>query len=168
MKTNNLDRLHNLALPAGSSLILSTIALLLFPRLTTVACQLFLGFVLIGVFASRQALRYTKQRRAARMSNSLPTKAWTINRGDVFVLIGVAALYIGVSPFLLKNGWPIDAVRSCALFLLVTLLLLKPRLAVWKARLSKRLSVDDKSKEVRPAAKLNPSHPADIPQERIQ
>jgi hypothetical protein len=129
VKTNSADRrLDLLALSAGMSLILSTIALLLFPGIATVACQFLVGVILIGIFASRKLLRYVRKRGADRINEAM-TSRWPLDRGDVLLLIGFAALYAAVSGSLLRAGWPAEAVRSCAFLLLLTILLLRPRIA---------------------------------------
>ena len=166
MRMMKADRLPNLALPAGASLILSALALVLFPRLATVACQFLAGLVLVGLFAARRLLRYARERRVSHINKPLPRNARTTDRGDVLVLIGVAALYIGISGSLLKSGWPIEAVRSCALFLLVILLLLRPRLTLWKPRLTRRYPVEGASSRRKQGPALEPTY-SEVHQERI-
>jgi membrane protein implicated in regulation of membrane protease activity len=121
-------RSFDLALPAGASLILSTVALLLFPRIATLACQFLAGLLLIGLFASRRLLRYVRKRRANQMNEPLISR-WPLDRGDVLLLIGFAAMYAAVSGSLLRAGWPLEAVRSCAFLMLLSILLLRPKIA---------------------------------------
>ena len=137
MKTCAAHR-FDLALPIGMSLILSTFALLLLPGLATLACQFLIGLVLVGIFASRNLLRYARERRANPMDQSRSSRR-TVDRADFLLLIGFAAFYAAVSGFLRRAGWPIEAVRSCAFLSLLSVLLLRPRIA---SRLKKRITED--------------------------
>lgn len=127
MTTKASDRL-DLALPVGISLILSTAALLLFPGLAAVACQFLVGAILVGIFVSRRVLNYARERRMERNEEPLASRR-TVDRSDMLVLIAFATFYAAVSGPLTRAGWPDEAVRICALFLLLSILLLKPKIA---------------------------------------
>ena len=62
---------------------------------------------------------------------------------DVLLLIGVAALYAGASGYLIRHGWPVEALRCCALLLLLTLLVLRPHItARWPKQADSEASVE--------------------------
>lgn len=136
----------DLALPIGMTLILSAVTSLLFPGIAAVGCELLVGLALVGICAFRKALRYAREKRADGVKVG-PRNKWPLDRGDVLLLLAFAALYAGMSGFLLRAGWPSEAVRSCALFLLVISLLMKPRLtAAWKAQSQNAVPTDDSNK----------------------
>ena len=165
MKASTSHR-FDLAFPIGMSLILSTVALLLLPGLATVACQFSIGLVLVGLFASRKLLRYARERGANPIDKS-PSSKRTVDRVDLLLLIGFAAFYAAISGFLMRAGWPAEAVRGCAFLLLLSVLLLRPRLA---SRLKKRIT-EDASLEasLMNRARSQSVHSPDIVnQERIQ
>lgn len=158
----------DLALPVGTSLILSTVALLLFPGVATVACQLLAGLVLIGVFAARKGLRCAREKRANRMNESLTSRRMVVVWGDVLLLIGFAAFYAAVSGSLRRAGWPVEAVRSCAFLLLLSALLLKPRIAArWKTRVNNSAPLPE-SLSVGPTSFQSGQYPEIANKERIQ
>ncbi len=164
---NVSDRL-DLALPVGTSLIVSTVALLLFPGIATVACQLLAGLVLIGIFAARKVLRCAREKRANRMNESLTNRWMAVVRGDVLLLIAFAALYAAVSGSLRRAGWPIEAVRSCAFLLLLSALLLKPRIAArWTTRVNNSAPLAE-SLAIGPTSFQNAQYPEIANKERIQ
>ena len=166
MKGKISDRL-DLALPAGISLMLSTVALLLFPGLVTVACQLLIGLILVGSFISKKVLRYAKKRRADRRKGS-PRNRRMVDRGDMLVLIAFATFYAAVSGPLTRAGWPGEAVRSCALFLLLSILLLKPRIAARLKTKTKNCGLLPQSTAVSPSISANENFTDMVNQGRIQ
>lgn len=157
----------DLALPIGMTLILSSVAILLFPGIAAVACELVIGLVLIGIFGLRKALHYAREKRVNRVSE-VPGATRILDRGDVLLLLAFAALYAGGSGILLRAGWPSEAVRSCALCLLVISLLIKPRItAAWKAQSQNTVSQED-SNRVSAIPPLDPPYPEIAGNERIQ
>jgi hypothetical protein len=164
----NASHRLDLALPVGTSLILSTVALLLFPGIATVACQLLAGLVLIGIFAARKVLRYAREKRANRMNESLTSRRMVVVRGDVLLLIGFAGFYAAVSGSLRRAGWPAEAVRSCAFLLLLSTLVLKPRIAArWKTRVNNSAPLPE-SLAVSPTSFQSAQYPEIVSKERIQ
>lgn len=157
----------DLALPIGMTLILSSVAILLFPGIAAVGCELLVGLVLIATFALRKVLLYARERRVNRASE-VPGSTRILDRGDVLLLLAFAALYAGGSGFLLRAGWPSEAVRSCALCLLVISLLIKPRMtARWKAQ-SQNQDLAEKASKVSVIPPLAPTYPEIAGNERIQ
>lgn len=157
----------DLALPIGMTLILSTVTILLFPGIAAVACELFAGLVLVLIFAARKAIRFARERQVSRVSE-VPGTTRILDRGDVLWLLGFAGLYAGGSGFLLRAGWPDEAVRSCALCLLVISLLVKPRItARWKTQ-SRNRELTEKASKVSAIPPLDPTYPEIAGNERIQ
>lgn len=157
----------DLALPIGMTLILSTVAVLLFPGIAAVVCELLAGLVLIGIVALRKALRYARESRLNRASEVSGTTG-LVDRGDVLLLLGFAALYAGGSGFLLRAGWPNEAVRSCALCLLVILLLVKPRISARRKAQSQNQDLTETSSQVSATPPLDPTYSEIGSNERIQ
>ncbi len=123
---------RDLLFPVGTSLVVSTLTLLLFPGIATIAYEFLIGVTLIGIFLSRKVLRYAKERR--HRSTEQPTAATrSLDRGDVVLLLCFAAVYAAFSGALVSAGWSINAVRSCAFLLLMLVVLVKPRFAAWRA-----------------------------------
>ncbi len=157
----------DLALPIGMSLILSTVALLLLPGLVTVACQFLIGLVLVGIFASRKLLRYARERRANPMGKSRSSRR-TVDRADFLLLIGFAAFYAAVSGFLLRAGWAAEAVRSCAFLLLLSALLLRPRIAGFLKTKTMECVPLETSRTIGLATTQRVASPEIVNEERIQ
>lgn len=157
----------DLALPIGMTLILSTVTILLFPGIAAVACELFAGLVLILIFAARKAIRFARERRVSRVSE-VPGTMRILDRGDVLLLLGFAGLYVGGSGFLLRAGWPNEAVRSCALCLLVISLLVKPRMAARRRAQPQNQDLTGKSNKEHAEPPLDPIYPEIAGNERIQ
>jgi hypothetical protein len=129
--TNKSERLH-LLFPIGTTLVVSTLALLLIPGVATIACEFLLGITLIGIVLFRKVFRYVRERRGRSTEQSVAGKR-SLDRSDVLLLLAFAAVYAAFSGVLVSAGWSISAVRSGAFLLLMIAVLIKPRLAVWRA-----------------------------------
>jgi hypothetical protein len=136
--SNRLDLLF----PVGVSLVLSTAALLVFPGFATVACEFLVGLLLIGFFVLRTAVRYLRE-RGCRIVEQPSVAPRSLERSDLLLLLGFAAIYASVSGVLARAGWPLGAVRSCAFLLLIAAVLLKPRLAASHRWPRQRFAVPD-------------------------
>jgi Ca2+/Na+ antiporter len=127
---NESERLDVL-FPVGASLVVSTLALVLFPGIATIACQFLIGLTLIGIFLSRKLFRYAKERRHRAIEQPTAAKR-SLDRSDVLLLLGFAALYAASSGILVSAGCSINAVRSCGFLLLMIAVLVKPHVAAWR------------------------------------
>lgn len=127
---NKLERLY--LFPIGTSLVVSTLALLVCPGVATIACEFFTGLTLIGIVLFRKVLRYVNERRDRSPEQSVTGKR-SLDRSDVLLLLAFAAVYAAFSGMLVSAGWSINAVRSSAFVLLMIAVLIKPRLATWRA-----------------------------------
>lgn len=157
---NVSNRMDRLLLSIGASLLTSTAALLLFPGLAMIAIQLLLGLGLIGIVASKTALQYARKRRTLRMHKVKTPRL--IDRTDALLLVGVAALYAGASGYLIRHGWPVEALRCCALLLLLTVLVLRPRITGrWRKQADSEASVEGGATSPIPLSSNN------VPLERI-
>jgi membrane protein implicated in regulation of membrane protease activity len=127
--SNKLERLY--LFPIGTTLVVSTLALLLFPGVATIACEFFTGLTLIGIVLFRKVFRYVNERRDRSTEQSVAGKR-SLDRSDVLLLLAFAAVYAAFSGMLVSAGWSINAVRSCGFLLLMIAVLIKPRLAAWR------------------------------------
>ena len=130
MTTNKSERLY--LFPIGTTLVVSTLALLLIPGIATIACEFLLGLTLIGIVLFRKVFRYVRERRGRSTEQSAAGKR-SLDRSDVLLLLAFAAVYAAVSGVPVSAGWSINAVRSCGFLLLMIAVLIKPRLAAWLA-----------------------------------
>lgn len=128
--SNKLEWLY--LFPIGTTLVVSTLALLLLPGVATIACEFFTGLTLIGIVLFRKVLRYVNERRDRSPEQSVAGKR-SLDRSDVLLLLAFAAVYAAFSGMLVSAGWSINAVRSSAFVLLMIAVLIKPRLATWRA-----------------------------------
>lgn len=130
MTTNKSERLY--LFPIGATLVVSTLALLLFPGVATIACEFFTGLTLIGIVLFRKVFRYLNERHDRSPEQSVAEKR-SLDRSDVLLLLAFAAVYAAISGMLVSAGWSINAVRGSAFVLLMIAVLIKPRLTAWRA-----------------------------------
>jgi hypothetical protein len=127
---NKSERLY-LLLPIGTTLVVSTLALLLIPGVATITCEFLFGVTLIGIVLFRKVFRYVNERRHRSTEQSVAGKR-SLDRSDVLLLLAFAAVYTAFSGMLVSAGWSVNAVRSCAFALLMIAVLIKPRIAAWR------------------------------------